>query len=81
MFPVDVELLVAPRHIHVAGVEISAVVMHLRDVQREAATHRFGHRLFDLLLRLAGPGPIPLDHLVPMLDLNKRATRVVTRAP
>jgi len=32
-----------------------------------------GHSLFDLLLRLARFGPVPLNHLVPMLDLNKRA--------
>ena len=44
MLPLQVELLVAPRHVHVARHQIRTVLAHLRDVQREPAAHRLRHR-------------------------------------
>src|SRR5713101_6770198 len=81
MLPFDIETLVAPRHLDVTRLQVRAVLAHLRDVQREAAAHCFGDGLLDRRLRLARPGPVALQHPVPMLDLNERAARFVTGAP
>ena len=81
MLPLHRELLVAPRHVHVARSEVGAVLTHHRDVQREAAAHPLGYFLFHLLLREAEFRPETLEHLSAVLDLDERPARVVARAP
>ena len=81
MLPFDFEILVAPRHIDVSRFEVSAVLAHLRHVERKPAAQRFGHCLPDLLLRLARFRPVALNHLVPMFDLDECAPGVVARSP
>ena len=81
MLPLEIELLVAPRHVHMARHEVGAVLAYLRDMQREPAAQRLRDRALELLLRLARLRPVTLDHLMPMLDLDERASRVIARAP
>src|SRR5258708_22301968 len=81
MLQFELEALVAPRHLDVTRLQVRAVLAHLRDVEREAAAHCLGDGLLDRRLRFARPGPVTLQHPVPMLDLNERAARFVTGAP
>src|SRR2546423_7503572 len=81
MLPLEFEVLVAPRDIDMARIEVSAVLPHLSDVQGEAAAHGLGDGLLDLLLSLASLGPKALNHLAPMLDLDESAPSFVTGAP
>src|SRR5258708_5481217 len=81
MLPFELEALVAPRHLDVTRLQVRAVLAHLRDVQREAAAHCLSDGLLDRRLRFARPGPVTLQHPVPMLDLNERAARFITGAP
>ena len=81
MFPCDGEVLVAPRHVHVAGLDVSAVLPHACDVDGEASAHRLGDGLLDLLLRVARLCPVTLDELLPVLDFDERAAGVVAGAP
>ena len=50
-------------------------------MQEEAAAHRLGDGQFDLLLGCAGLGPIALDHLVAVLDLDERSPCFIARPP
>ncbi len=81
MLPANVEVLVAPRHVDATRVEVSTVLADLRDVQREAAAHGLGDGVLDAGLRVAGLGPVTLEHFAAMLDLDERAARVIAGAP
>src|SRR5437588_6674580 len=81
MLPFKFKFLVFPWHIDVTRFQIATVFVHLGDVQCEAAAHRLGNGHFYLLLCLARFRPISLEHLVPMLYLDKCSPFVIARAP
>src|ERR1041385_8552122 len=50
-------------------------------MQRETSAHCLGDRHFNLLLRSAGLGPIPLHYLVAMFDFDESSSGIVTCSP
>ena len=81
MLPLQLQLLVAPRHIDVSRSEIPAILSHHRDTKREAPAHGLGDRLFYLLLGKAVFCPETLQHLSAMLDFDECTGLGVSGAP
>ncbi len=81
MLPFQVKVFVLPGHADLARLQAGAVLADKGDVDEATAAHGLGDGQLDLVLGSAGLGPIALDHLLAVLDLDECAPRFVARPP